>query len=291
MRNKKSIGILGYGSVGRFLSRKILEDPSLKNQFELVFVWNRSVPKLPLEEDMPNSIFHSGPDIEQIFQQFLQEGGVSPDLLVEVCHPAVIEKSGAFFLTHSNLLVSSITALANKTTLEKLRCAAGENSRAIYLPAGAAWGVNDIAKMGRAKSCTALSVTMTFNADALKLQDPLKSKLKTYQESELNDPYLLFEGNVRELAQLAPNNVNTMVCLALAYGETGLDEVKGALIAVKNSDAHIVEIEVKGKNGFYVHTKRHNPAKKGAVTGDETYHSFLASLLAADGKGVGLVFC
>jgi len=36
---------------------------------------------------------------------------------------------------------------------------------------------------------------------------------------------------------------------------------------------------------------RHNPAEKGAVTGDATYASFLSSLLTAGGRGGGLHFC
>jgi len=101
----------------------------------------------------------------------------------------------------------------------------------------------------------------------------------------------LYKGNVRDLAALAPNNVNTMTCLALAGSDLGLDGTQGCLIAQKEHDAHIIDIEIEGPNGFKVHTRRHNPAKKGAVTGDETYNSFLISLLKAGGQGAGFHFC
>ena len=46
---------------------------------------------------------------------------------------------------------------------------------------------------------------------------------------------------------------------------------------------HIVEVELSGPgshdNKFSVHTVRSNPAPLGAVTGKQTYISFLSSLL------------
>uniref|UniRef100_A0A1I7W7B2 NAD_binding_3 domain-containing protein n=1 Tax=Heterorhabditis bacteriophora TaxID=37862 RepID=A0A1I7W7B2_HETBA len=44
------------------------------------------------------------------------------------------------------------------------------------------------------------------------------------------------------------------------------------------SDWHIVEVDVLGPDGFSVYTKRKNPSKPGAVTGQLTYYSFLTSL-------------
>jgi hypothetical protein len=43
-------------------------------------------------------------------------------------------------------------------------------------------------------------------------------------------------------------------------------------------NAHIVEIDVHGVNGFNVHTRRYNPSVMGAVSGQQTFNSFIASL-------------
>jgi hypothetical protein len=43
-------------------------------------------------------------------------------------------------------------------------------------------------------------------------------------------------------------------------------------------DWHIVEVEASGPDGFVVKSRRENPAKPGAVTGNLTYFSFLASI-------------
>ena len=57
--------------------------------------------------------------------------------------------------------------------------------------------------------------------------------------------------------------------------------------------AHIVEVDAVGTGDppFTVRTVRDNPARPGAVTGDATYNSFLASLLRSGGRGPGIHFC
>jgi predicted dinucleotide-utilizing enzyme len=90
---------------------------------------------------------------------------------------------------------------------------------------------------------------------------------------------------------MAPNNVNTMACCALAGHTLGFDGVVGVLVADPSLDAHIVEIDVTGPDGFSVKTHRHNPAAVGAVTGNATYESFLSSMLLATGRGAGFHFC
>ena len=112
----------------------------------------------------------------------------------------------------------------------------------------------------------------------------------------------LFVGPVRNLCSLAPNNVNTMAGAAIAAHNLGFDhtfakliadpalvnlsvrlptfsiELKSALFSLR--DYHIVEYQCSGENGFCVKMRRENPAKQGAVTGSNTYFSFLSSVLS-----------
>ena len=55
---------------------------------------------------------------------------------------------------------------------------------------------------------------------------------------------VLVEGPVRGLCPLAPNNVNTMACAALAAHTLGFDGVKARLCADKTLNAHVIDIEV-----------------------------------------------
>ncbi len=71
---------------------------------------------------------------------------------------------------------------------------------------------------------------MTKHPDSFKLTGNLAEKLDRTDFSD-NQPVVLFEGPVRELCPLAPNNVNTMAAAAVAANNLGLDRTVGKLIA------------------------------------------------------------
>ncbi|CAD7956106.1 unnamed protein product [Amoebophrya sp. A120] len=108
--------------------------------------------------------------------------------------------------------------------------------------------------------------------------------------------HVIFHGSVRELCPLAPNNVNTMACAAIAGSNLGFDKTEARLVADYNlTTEHVIDIRVDGPDGFFVECTRVNPAKVGAVTGQQTYLSFLHSLrkccVAIQGKQNGVFFC
>ncbi|CAC5394334.1 nadX [Mytilus coruscus] len=140
----------------------------------------------------------------------------------------------------------------------------------------------------------ALKVTMTKHPSSFKLEGDLKKKIEEVSE----EPLVLYDGPVRNLCPLAPNNVNTMAAAALAAHNLGFDKVQGSIIAdPKLENWHIVEVEtwgpgsIENKTAFHVKTVRKNPANVGAVTGSATYASFFSSILGAHGKGPGLHLC
>ncbi len=116
----------------------------------------------------------------------------------------------------------------------------------------------------------------------------------------LKEPVTLYEGPVRALCPLAPNNVNTMAVAAICAHNLGFDGVVGRLVADPSmTDRHVVEIEARSKlnmaatsssdaDELVVKTSRSNPAAVGAVTGNATLNSFWFSLLnVARVKGSG----
>ena len=136
----------------------------------------------------------------------------------------------------------------------------------------------------------AARVTMRKHPSSFKLTDETLAALNRQAETRPDAETVLYEGPVRALCPMAPNNVNTMACCALAAHTLGFDGVQARLVADPRLDAHIVEIDVQGAGGFSVNTTRHNPAAPGAVTGNATYNSFLSSMLACHGRGRGLHF-
>lgn len=161
----------------------------------------------------------------------------------------------------------------------------------IYIPSGALWGARDIQNMASRGNLCGLTVTMKKAPHHLKLLPPLSDALTEIVASGAKGESVLYEGPVRGLAPLAPNNTNTIAAAAMAAHTLGMDRTIGRLICDPSLEAHIVEVEVEGSRGDKHVTRRYNPAQEGAVTGDATYASFLGSMLGAHGRGSGFHFC
>lgn len=274
---KQRIGIVGYGHLGQFLAEMIVQHKEL----ELAFVWNRS----------PDAFETKPIDSSFILQNLEECASANPDLIVEVCHPDITDKYGELFLKTCDFMLGSPTALANKIIEEKLYRAATDYG--LYVPSGALWGGEDIRKMSDRGSLKGLTVTMTKHPSSFKLYGSIKAA----NEAVTDEAKVLYEGPVRPLCPMAPNNVNTMAAACVAAQHLGFDNVVGKLVSDPNlRDWHIVEVEAFGPtmsngNQFSVRTVRSNPADPGAVTGSATYHSFLSSILRAKGKGPGVHLC
>eukprot|EP01098_Paradermamoeba_levis_P000785 TRINITY_DN10917_c0_g1_i1.p1 TRINITY_DN10917_c0_g1~~TRINITY_DN10917_c0_g1_i1.p1 ORF type:complete len:312 (-),score=118.89 TRINITY_DN10917_c0_g1_i1:62-997(-) len=278
------IGIVGYGSLGQYMTEKILGHPDL----ELAFVWNRNLDKV-----------HSDARIEKskILENLTDIGKFNVDFIVEVAHPNISKQFGGLFLEHGNYFIGSPTCFADAEVEKELRDRSEKNNKGngVYVPTGAFWGVKDILKMNKSGSLSALTVTMKKHPLSLKVEGRLVEKVEEVINKKIdNEEVVIYEGNVRELCPLAPNNVNTMAVAALAASRLGLDGVVGRLVVDSRLDAHIIEIEAFGpkpaspttstgkpSQPFSVKTTRYNPAAPGAVTGTATYLSFFNSLLEA----------
>ncbi|XP_033126683.1 putative L-aspartate dehydrogenase [Anneissia japonica] len=274
----RRVGIVGYGHLGQYLVNAVQES----DQLELAFVWNRTA------ENMMGKV-----DDSLILQDLSKFEERKSDLIVEVAHPTITTQYGEAFLRVADYMIGSPTALANQEVENKLRAAAIHNG--LYIPNGAFWGGNDIKKMADRGTLHALKVTMTKHPTCFKLNGELKEKNAKVKEGEI---VTLYDGPVRDLCPLAPNNVNTMAAASIAAHNLGFDKVQGCLVAdSRMTDWHIVEVEVTGPGDvatghvFNVSTKRKNPSKLGVVTGNATYASFVSSMLGAKAMGPGVHLC
>lgn len=274
---RRRIGIVGFGRLGKYLWERIQSCDNL----EVAFVWNRTIEQVM--ETIP---------MDQVLENLDDFALRSPDLIVEVAHPSITAKYGAAFLQAADYMIGSPTVLADQSVEDAIRLAAKTGPHGLYVPVGAFWGAEDVRKMADRGTLKSLKVTMSKDPSAFKLTGYLVEKLKTVSATE---PTVLYEGSVRGLCPLAPNNVNTMAVGAIAAHNIGFDGAIGKIVAVPNQRSHIVEIEVGGPgeegNRFTVHTVRHNPAQVGVVTGNATYASFYSSLLGAQGRGGGVHLC
>jgi len=289
MDAKRRVGIVGYGKLGQYLADAILRKPEVAAKYELAFIWNRSADKILKDDSLKNA--------EKLCLKDLKDfESKKADLIVEVAHPTINKLWGAKFVQAADFMIGSPTALAEVELEKEIRSAAKKSKFGCYIPSGALWGAQDIAKMADLGTLGALKVTMKKEPSSFKVAPELQKKIDEYLKSESTDECILYEGPVRPLCPLAPNNVNTMACAALAGHNLGFDKVQACLVADKKLESHNIDIEVSGPekgegNTFKVSTARFNPAKKGAVTGSATYDSFLSSMLAASGRGSGVHFC
>eukprot|EP00746_Dinoflagellata_sp_MGD_P011310 gnl/MRDRNA2_/MRDRNA2_123662_c0_seq1.p1 gnl/MRDRNA2_/MRDRNA2_123662_c0~~gnl/MRDRNA2_/MRDRNA2_123662_c0_seq1.p1 ORF type:complete len:306 (+),score=69.74 gnl/MRDRNA2_/MRDRNA2_123662_c0_seq1:49-918(+) len=269
---KCRVGIVGYGSLGVFLADKIINDSATASKLEIAFIWNRTPDAV--NDDVAKGVLPAGLHLENLgsFADF------NADLIVEVAHPSITAEFGAAFLKTADYFVGSPTCFADADVEAAMRAKLKEGSKSLFVPSGALWGIHDIQKMADRGTLKSLQVSMTFAPPALKVNGEVAEKLAAADGKET----LLYEGSVRGLCPMAPNNTNTMAAAAMAGHTVGFDGTVAKLIAAPpGCDAHRVIVEVGGPDGFSVNTTRINPAKPGAVTGKATFVSFLSSVLSA----------
>ncbi|KAM3863575.1 aspartate dehydrogenase domain-containing protein [Diretmus argenteus] len=268
-----SIGVVGYGHLGQYLVERILNE-GVELGLTLAFVWNRNSDKLK----------GSVPD-ELIISDLSTFADRKCDVIIEVCHPQIVKDFGLHFLSQSHFMVGSPSALCDPDLNQKLRVAAKQHGRTLYVPSGALWGGQDIQRLNDSGALKALFIRMSKHPSCFRLTGDMPSDWTEGRR-------VLFSGSVAELCPLAPNNVNTMAAAAVAAGTLGFPGVQGEIVSdTALSDYHVVEVEVTGADGFSVHTVRRNPAKLGAVTGSATYNSFWHSLLVCKGHGGRVYLC
>ncbi|MEE2830298.1 MAG: aspartate dehydrogenase domain-containing protein [Myxococcota bacterium] len=271
----RRIGIVGYGKLGQHLIRTLNESEGV----ELAFVWNQEPPGV-------------GPEIpqEKTLKRLEDFARFEPDLVVEVAHPVITWEHGPRFLSHCNYLAGSPTAFARDgVEAEMRRLADNDQGRGLYIPRGALPGLNEVLRMVDKGKLGAAEICMQKHPSSLKYGRELNPPL-----SETTEERTVYDGPLRELCSLAPNNVNTMAVLALA-SQLGFDAVRARLVADPSLQHHITSVRLLGHdNGgprYSLDLIRKAPAGAGAVTSTATLTTFATSMLEAHGQGSGVHFC
>lgn len=114
-----------------------------RNRIRLAFIWNRS-PLCPEAVERYSAKTVLLPSLDSIHQ-------VPVDLIVEVCHPAIVHQYACTFLDTAHLLIGSPTALADIEFAAKLtsKLATETGGHRLFVARGALWGANDIQCMAQ----------------------------------------------------------------------------------------------------------------------------------------------
>jgi aspartate dehydrogenase len=180
------------------------------------------------------------------------------DLVVEAAHADLVKAVGLRIVERSDLLLFSLTALADDAFRTALEQAAVEHNHKVFLPHGAIVGVDGLTDAGP----TLKSVTVTTTKSPASLGLPPDS----YK--------VVYEGPTREACAKFPRNVNVHAAIALAG--LGFDRTVSRIVAdpAVSTNSHTVEVEGTGYR-FRIEV---SSEAGGKVTGAYTPQSALNTL-------------
>jgi aspartate dehydrogenase len=142
------------------------------------------------------------------------------------------------------MMILQTNKLTNKKVEKAVRDAANQGPHGLYIPSGALWGARDIQKMAERGTLKGLVVTMRKAPHHLKLSGEVNEVMQKHLKDGLKGRAVLYEGCVRDLCSLAPNNVNTMAAAALAGHNLGFDSTVARLE---------MDTETEGIHYIYMH--------------------------------------
>ena len=251
------IGLLGCGSIGGFLAKNVLAEAAT-GAIELGYVFDVDEKRM---QDIP-------PACRITEQADLFARPV--DLVVEAAHADLVKAVGLRIVERSDLLLFSLTALADDGFRTALEQAAVKHNRKVFLPHGAIIGIDGLVDAGS----TLKSVTVTTTKSPASLGLPPDS----YK--------VVYEGPVREACAKFPRNVNVHAAIALAG--LGFDRTVSRIVAdpAVSTNAHLVEVEGTG----YKFRIEVSSEAGGKVTGAYTPQSALSTLRRICSNKGGLRF-
>lgn len=236
---KKKIGLIGFGTIGSYLFRRIEEEGLM----EMGFIFE--VDRKKTESVVPSLLLTSFDDFEKR----------PVDLVVEAAKPQVVKELGLRILENSALLILSLCSLADDDFRQKMEVTAKTSGTRIYIPHGAILGLDGIHD-GR-KVIEEVQVTTTKNPKNLGLE------VKTTQ------PVVVYEGSTKGACEQFPRNVNVHASIALAG--LGFDKTRSKIIADPGTNKMTQVVEVVGKGLRWKIQTESTPV--GAVTGAYTPES------------------
>lgn len=232
----KRIGIIGCGVIGRFLVDKISEDESL----EVAFVFDADPERTA---DLPALRISS-------IDEFASR---QPDLVVECAARQAVRDYAPIILTETDMLIMSVTALAEDSLVQTLEGICLENRTRYHISHGAILGIDGI----RAGAAILDSVTITTTKSP-----------KNFDRRDI-ERAVIYDGPTRQLCDIYPRSVNVHAILAMAG--IGLDRTHSKLIVDPDTDynAHLIEAKSEGTE-FTIQIRSR---RAGKVTGLYTLES------------------
>lgn len=260
MADTYTIGLLGFGRIGRALYGYIQADPA----FELDYALVRST-----KPDLAAELQVTDPEA-------LADRPV--DLCVEAATHEVVAQLGEPVLASSDLMVLSGSAFVDESVEERLVAAAEASGTNVWLNHGALLGIDGL--VDARETLESVSIVATKPPDHLDF-----SFTDEVSPADATGRTVLYEGPVRGLARMFPRNFNSHAAVALA--SLGLDETQSKLIADPAVETAHHVITAAGE-GFDLEIVRDSAIE--GVTGDYTLISTWGSIRRVLNADTGIKF-
>ncbi len=236
------IGLLGFGTIGRYLAERIVATEGL----ELGFVVD------------PYANPESGAAYG-LKREMAESDPTGVDLVVEAANIHVVRAHAETILGQCDFLVFSLTAFSDSAFEERARKTSLRTERKIYIPHGAILGLDGIFD-GR---------DLFTDASITTIKKPKGFGLSMTERT------VVFEGSSRAACAAFPNNVNVHAAVSLAG--IGFDRTRSLIVADPDipGNTHIISLKGEGID-FEI---RISSVPKGLVSGVYTPVSAFGSIL------------
>ena len=228
------VGLIGCGAIGQDIARAIrggsVPGASLRALFDVDEERGRA-----LAEDMGQGV----PFFTDI-HRFLETDGLA--VVVECASPvAVRAHARSALLAQKDLIVMSTGALVDADLLADLSETAQRQGCRLMAPSGAIGGIDAI----RAAEDGLEEVTLTTT----KRPEGLRGSpgFSQWEDKEITDPQVIYEGPAAEGVKLFPANVNVAATLSLAG--LGPQKTRIKVVADPEAPGNVHQIEAKGDFG------------------------------------------
>lgn len=251
-----TVGLLGFGRIGRALADYVESDPD----FELEYVLVRSE-----KDDLP---------AEKQLTDPARLADRPVDLAVEAATHEVVADLGETVLAASDLMVLSGSAFVEADVERRLVAAADDHGTEVYLPHAALLGIDGLVDARGALDSVSIRATKAPSHLDFDYADDLDPE-------DVDGRTVLYDGPVRGLCERFPRNFNSHAAVALA--SLGLDRTESTLVADPDADTADHVVSASG-DGFDLEITRESAIE--GVTGDYTLVSIWGSVrraLRADG--------
>ncbi len=234
------IGLIGVGTIGGFLVKRIQEDSSL----ELCFV---------LDID-PEKVKDFSEDI--VINSISEMGAKKPDLVIEAASQQAIGQYAEHVLSTTNFLVLSVGAFADKGLEEKVKGLCKSNGTKLFAPSGAIAAID-------------LLKAMQSELEEVEIVSRKNPKGWGREDSEKT---IIFEGTAREACKAYPKNINISATVSL--NGIGFDKTTVKLVSDPDCGGNRHTLNVKHAFGNFVLDVKAQPTKNPKTSSTAAYSAF-----------------